>query len=50
MFDVNQPQTLDALTKWWDDFRDKAPVPDDRADEFCVVVVGNKNAGALGSR
>ena len=55
MFDVNQPQTLDALTKWWDDFRDKAPVPDDRVDEFCVIVVGNKidvaqSAGAEGAR
>ncbi|KAI0659180.1 P-loop containing nucleoside triphosphate hydrolase protein [Cubamyces menziesii] len=42
MFDVNQPQTLAALTKWWADFRDKAPVPDDAVDEFCCVVVGNK--------
>ncbi|PIL27876.1 transporter [Ganoderma sinense ZZ0214-1] len=42
MFDVNQPQTLGALTKWWDDFRDKAPVPDDRVEEFCCIVVGNK--------
>ncbi|KAI0641219.1 ras-domain-containing protein [Trametes meyenii] len=42
MFDVNQPQTLEALTKWWADFRDKAPVPDDAVDEFCCVVVGNK--------
>ena len=42
MFDVNQPQTLGALTKWWDDFRDKAPVSDERVEEFCCVVVGNK--------
>ncbi|KAI8983167.1 P-loop containing nucleoside triphosphate hydrolase protein [Trametes punicea] len=42
MFDVNQPHTLEALTKWWADFRDKAPVPDDAVDEFCCVVVGNK--------
>ncbi|KAI1783705.1 ras-domain-containing protein [Ganoderma leucocontextum] len=42
MFDVNEPQTLGALTKWWDDFRDKAPVPDERVEEFCCVVVGNK--------
>ncbi|KAH9855732.1 ras-domain-containing protein [Lenzites betulinus] len=42
MFDVNQPQTLDALTKWWADFRDKAPVSDEAVDEFCCVVVGNK--------
>ncbi|EJF56138.1 hypothetical protein DICSQDRAFT_39552, partial [Dichomitus squalens LYAD-421 SS1] len=42
MFDVNQPHTLGALTKWWDDFRDKAPVSDERVEEFCCVVVGNK--------
>ncbi|GJE89231.1 ras-domain-containing protein [Phanerochaete sordida] len=42
MFDVNQPQTLEALRKWWDDFRDKAPVPDDERDSFCAVFVGNK--------
>ncbi|KAI0364898.1 ras-domain-containing protein [Pilatotrama ljubarskyi] len=42
MFDVNQPQTLQALTKWWADFRDKAPVPDEDLAEFCCVVVGNK--------
>ena len=42
MFDVNQPQTLEALRKWWDDFRDKAPVPDDEVDRFCCVFVGNK--------
>ncbi|KAI0757780.1 P-loop containing nucleoside triphosphate hydrolase protein [Daedaleopsis nitida] len=50
MFDVNQPQTLDALTKWWDDFRDKAPVPDETLDEFCCVVVGNKVDIAAGER
>ncbi|KAL7285985.1 hypothetical protein ACG7TL_001100 [Trametes sanguinea] len=42
MFDVNQPHTLDALTKWWADFRDKAPVPDDAVEDFCCIVVGNK--------
>ncbi|TFK83995.1 ras-domain-containing protein [Polyporus arcularius HHB13444] len=42
MFDVNQPHTLDALTKWWYDFRDKAPVPDESLEDFCCVVVGNK--------
>ncbi|KAI0716177.1 P-loop containing nucleoside triphosphate hydrolase protein [Cerioporus squamosus] len=55
MFDVNQPQTLNALTKWWDDFRDKAPVPDESLEEFCCVVVGNKvdvvqGAGEEGAR
>ncbi|GBE78644.1 ras-domain-containing protein [Sparassis crispa] len=42
MFDVNQPQTLDALHKWWSEFRERAPVPDDELEDFCCVVVGNK--------
>ncbi|KAI0074807.1 P-loop containing nucleoside triphosphate hydrolase protein [Panus rudis PR-1116 ss-1] len=42
MFDVNQPKSLDALTKWWEEFKDKAPVPDDEVDKFCCVIVGNK--------
>ncbi|EPQ61366.1 ras-domain-containing protein [Gloeophyllum trabeum ATCC 11539] len=42
VFDVNHPQTLDALRKWWDEFKEKAPLRDDEVDEFCCVVVGNK--------
>ncbi|KAK1222413.1 hypothetical protein PQX77_014746 [Marasmius sp. AFHP31] len=42
MFDVNDQKTLHALEKWWIEFRDKAPVPDEVMDEFCCVVVGNK--------
>ena len=42
MFDVNQPQTLEALRKWWEEFRDRAPVPEDQASRFCCVFVGNK--------
>lgn len=42
MFDVNQPDTLQALTKWWSEFREKAPVPDEEVDNFCCVFVGNK--------
>lgn len=42
MFDVNQPETLKALRKWWQEFRDRAPVPDDQVERFCCVVVGNK--------
>lgn len=42
MFDVNQQSTLDALTKWWSEFKDKAPVPDEETDKFCCVFVGNK--------
>lgn len=42
MFDVNKRQSLDALTKWWSEFKDKAPVPDEETDKFCCVFVGNK--------
>ncbi|EJD04593.1 ras-domain-containing protein [Fomitiporia mediterranea MF3/22] len=42
MFDVNRPETLSALTKWWDSFKAHAPVPDEEAEDFCCVVVGNK--------
>lgn len=42
MFDVNQPTTLEALTKWWQEFKDRAPVPDEDISRFCSVFVGNK--------
>ncbi|KAG5650663.1 hypothetical protein H0H81_011452 [Sphagnurus paluster] len=42
MFDVNTPSTLDALPKWWAEFRAHAPVPDEDLRTCCCVVVGNK--------
>ncbi|OCH89814.1 ras-domain-containing protein [Obba rivulosa] len=42
MFDVNDRETLAGLTRWWTDFREKAPVPDEEAEDFCCVLVGNK--------
>ncbi|KAH8091394.1 ras-domain-containing protein [Cristinia sonorae] len=42
MFDVNQLKTMEALTKWWDEFKAKAPVPDEDANKFCCVFVANK--------
>ncbi|CAA7263615.1 unnamed protein product [Cyclocybe aegerita] len=42
MFDVNAPETMEALKKWWADFRDKAPLADEDMQEYCCVVVGNK--------
>ncbi|KAJ7749835.1 hypothetical protein DFH07DRAFT_961620 [Mycena maculata] len=41
LYDVTRPETLDPFTKWWAEFRDKAPVAEGDT-EFCVAVVGNK--------
>lgn len=42
MFDVNTPETMHALKKWWADFCDRAPLADGDAHDYCCVVVGNK--------
>ena len=42
MFDVNRPDTLEQLTKWWDEFCAHAPVDEEDMENFCCVVVGNK--------
>ncbi|KZV75205.1 ras-domain-containing protein [Peniophora sp. CONT] len=42
MYDVTKPDSLHALERWWSEFRDRAPVPDEELEQFCVVVVGNK--------
>ncbi|KAJ6486295.1 P-loop containing nucleoside triphosphate hydrolase protein, partial [Mycena vulgaris] len=42
MYDLTAPETLQALTNWWAEFRAKAPVADADLRGFCVVVVGNK--------
>ena len=42
IFDVTSPDSMHALKKWWNDFRDKAPVEDEDVQEYCCVVVGNK--------
>ena len=42
MYDVNEPKTLEALTKWWQEFKDRAPLRDEDVADFCCVVVGNK--------
>ena len=53
MFDVNQPETLAALKKWWEEFRERAPLYDEDLEDYCCVVVGNKtdlvNSRPLGS-
>ncbi|KAJ3824999.1 ras-domain-containing protein [Lentinula raphanica] len=42
VFDVNAPDTLHALKKWWIQFKVHAPLEDDELGNFCCVVVGNK--------
>ncbi|KAG9219756.1 hypothetical protein CCMSSC00406_0008133 [Pleurotus cornucopiae] len=42
MFDVNKPETLYALRKWWSDFCERAPLGEEDMEGFCCVVVGNK--------
>ncbi|VDB85083.1 unnamed protein product [Peniophora sp. CBMAI 1063] len=42
MYDVTTPESLKSLERWWSEFRDRAPVPDEELENFCVVVVGNK--------
>ncbi|KAJ4469202.1 hypothetical protein J3R30DRAFT_3713853 [Lentinula aciculospora] len=42
VFDVNAPDTLQALIKWWEQFKVHAPLEDDELGSFCCVVVGNK--------
>ena len=42
MFDVNSTETMKALTKWWGEFRQSAPLKDEDMQDFCCVVVGNK--------
>ena len=42
MYDVNEPKTLEALTKWWNEFKDRAPLRDEDVADFCCVIVGNK--------
>ncbi|THH04676.1 hypothetical protein EW145_g5342 [Phellinidium pouzarii] len=42
MFDVTRPETLAGLKRWWEEFCACAPVRDEDARDYCVVVVGNK--------
>ncbi|KAJ3994758.1 ras-domain-containing protein [Lentinula boryana] len=42
VFDVNTPDSLHALKKWWEEFKVHAPLEDDELGSFCCVVVGNK--------
>ncbi|KAF8627924.1 hypothetical protein AX15_004172 [Amanita polypyramis BW_CC] len=42
MFDVNSPDTMQTLTKWWGDFCACTLLEDEEMADFCCVVVGNK--------
>lgn len=42
MYDANEPKTLEALKKWWNEFKDRAPLKDEDVADFCCVLVGNK--------
>lgn len=42
MFDVNRPESLTSLTKWWSEFCQRAPVPNEEMEDYCCVLVGNK--------
>jgi Ras-related protein Rab-7A len=42
IFDINEPHTMHALVKWWDEFKARAPLDDDEARDYCCIVVGNK--------
>ncbi|KAG9017918.1 hypothetical protein FRB95_012770 [Tulasnella sp. JGI-2019a] len=42
VFDVNKPESLQELSRWWDEFRVKVPIQEGREAEYCTVVVGNK--------
>jgi Ras-related protein Rab-7A len=42
MYDVSSPTSLHSLLKWWNEFRETAPVREGDEEDFCCVVVGNK--------
>jgi Ras-related protein Rab-7A len=42
MYDVSSPKSLHSLLKWWDEFKERAPVREGEEEDFCCVVVGNK--------
>lgn len=42
MYDVSSPASLSSLKKWWNEFKERAPVWEDEEEAFCVAVVGNK--------
>lgn len=46
MYDISSASSLQSLTKWWNDFREWAPVREGEEEDFCV---GNKvDIGSFG--
>ena len=41
-FDVDQPRTMDALVKWWDEFKARAQLLDEEMEDYCCIIVGNQ--------
>lgn len=42
VYDVNRPDTLTDLERWWNEFRVKVPIAEGEEADYCVVIVGNK--------
>jgi hypothetical protein len=42
IFDVNQPEMLRALNRWWSEFCACRPLSDEDMEEYCLVVVRSK--------
>ncbi|GAA5903530.1 hypothetical protein JCM5296_006851 [Sporobolomyces johnsonii] len=43
VFDYTAPASIESLRSWFDEFRTKCPVEDDRVGRFCWVAVGCKS-------
>ncbi|GAA5859491.1 hypothetical protein JCM1840_004639 [Sporobolomyces johnsonii] len=43
VFDYTAPASIESLRSWFDEFRTKCPVEDDRVARFCWVAVGCKS-------
>ncbi|GAA5943761.1 hypothetical protein JCM1841_002012 [Sporobolomyces salmonicolor] len=43
VFDYSSPASIESLRSWFDEFRTKCPVEDDRVGSFCWVAVGCKS-------
>jgi Ras-related protein Rab-7A len=44
IFDINQPETLRSLNRYWSEFWASRPLSDEEIEEYCLVVVGTRPA------